>query len=227
MRAAAGEAGVGKETTKNALRRVWGELLATLCTVGVLTVLTLISAFILGRIVQPALDALLGYFSLAVTYLQFVEGASSGVVFLTLFGVVLFLALNLGTLILSMSFFLSKFQKIFQARFNDGTPVATHRRFFKWGVPAVLFVQLFPLLFVFVAEKALDKINASLLEGIRDADQVPWTKIMLAGPLFLVVAYALLFWGARGVKAIGFLFSYKVKPKQARAAAPAQSAEPI
>jgi hypothetical protein len=118
MRAASGELGAGKATTKNAMKRVWGELLATLCTVGVLTVLTFVSAAILGQIVKPALDALLGYFSLAVNYLQFVEGASSGVVFLALFSVVLFLALNLATLILSMSFFLGKCQKIFQARFN-------------------------------------------------------------------------------------------------------------
>jgi len=227
MRAAAGEAGVGRDTTKNAMKRVGGELLATLCTVGVLTVLTFVSAFILGKIVQPALDALLGYFALAVNYLQFVEGASSGVVFLALFSVILFLAVNLATLILSMSFFLGKCQKIFQARFNDGTPIANHKRFFKWGVPAVLFVQVFPLVFVYVAEKALDKINASLLEGIKDADQVPWTKIMLAGPMFLVAAYALMFWGARGFKAIGFLFSYKVKPKAAKAAVPAHAAEPI
>jgi hypothetical protein len=227
MRAASGELDAGKATTKNAMKRVWGELLATLCTVGVLTVLTFVSAAILGQIVKPALDALLGYFSLAVNYLQFVEGASSGVVFLALFSVVLFLALNLATLILSMSLFLGKCQKIFQARFNDGTPVAAHKRFFKWGIPAVLFVQVFPLLFILVAEKALDRINESLLSNIKDADAVPWTKIMLAGPLFLVAAYMLMFWGARGIKAIGFLFSYKVKPKTARAGAASQPAEPV
>ena len=82
MRAASGEAGVAAQTTKSALRRVRGEVLATLCTIGVLIALTFVSAFILSRIVQPAIDALLGYFSLAVSYLQFVEGASSGVVFL-------------------------------------------------------------------------------------------------------------------------------------------------
>jgi hypothetical protein len=226
MRAASGELGAGKATTKNALRRVWGELLATLCTVGVLTVLTLVSAAILGQIVKPALEALLSYFALAVNYLQFVEGASSGVVFLALFSVVLFLALNLATLILSMSFFLGKCQKIFQARFNDGTPIATHKRFFKWGIPSVLFVQVFPLVFILVAQKALERINDSLLSNIKDADAVPWTKIMLAGPFFLVAAYMLMFWGARGIKAIGFLLSYKVKPKTARAV-PAQPAEPV
>ncbi|NVB81102.1 MAG: hypothetical protein HOV81_22085 [Kofleriaceae bacterium] len=211
VRAAAGEVGAGSATTKKAMKRVWGELLATSCTVVVLTVLTILSAAILGQIVKPALDALLGYFSLAVTYLQFVEGASSGVVFLTLFGVVLFLALNLATLILSMSFFLGKCQKIFQQRFNDGVAVGAHRKFFKWAIPSVLFVQLFPLLFVLVAEFALDKINDTLMSGIKDADAVPWTKIMLAGPLFLVVAFALLFWAARGFKAIGFLAGYKIR----------------
>jgi hypothetical protein len=225
MRAAAGYESAGSDTTKRAMKRVWGEMLATLCTVGVLTVLTFFTAFILGRTVQPALDALLGYFSLAVTYLQFVEGASSGVVFLTLFGVILFLALNLATLILSTAFFLGKSQKIFQARFNEGTPLEKHKVFFQWGVPAVLFVQLFPLAFVYFAERALDTINASLLEGIKDADAVPWSKIMLAGPLFLVAAYALMFWGARGFKAIGFLFAYKVKPKAP--AAPTVPAEPV
>jgi hypothetical protein len=227
MLAASGAAGVGAETTRMVMRRVWGEMRATICTIGVLIALTLLSGFVLAKIVKPALDALLAYFSLAVNYLQFVDKPSSGIVFLTLFSIVLFLALNLGTLILSMTFFLGKCQKIFQARFNDGTPLATHKRFFKWGVPAVVFVQFFPLLFIYVAGKALEKINESLLSGIKDADAVPWSKILLAGPLFLVVAYALMFWGARGIKAIGFLFSYKVKPKALRASAPAQPAEPV
>ncbi len=209
MRAASGEAGVGREVTRGALRRVWGELQATLCTIGVLAVLTLISGFILAQIVGPALDSLLGYFSMAVSYLQFVQGANAGLVFLALFGVILFLVFNLATLILSMSFFLGKAQKIFQARFNRGIPVASQQQFFKWGIPSVLLVQVFPWLFVVIAAKVLDAINAKLLAGVVDADQVSWGKLMLAGPLFLVFGYLALFWAARGIKAIGFLFRYK------------------
>jgi hypothetical protein len=211
MRAAAGESGVGRETTKRAMRRVWGELLATICTIGVLTVLTLMSAFVLGQIVGPALDALLNYFSLAVSYLQFVQGASSGTVFLTLFAVILFLVFNLATLILSMSFFLGKSQKIFQQKFNEGVPIATHARFFKLGTLSVVWVQLFPLVFAIVAGKVLLKMNDSIMSGVNDADAVPWGKLMLAGPLFLVVGFALLFWAVRGFKAIRFLQAYKVK----------------
>jgi len=210
-RAAAGEAGVGRDVTKRALGRIVGELKAALCTIGVLAVITLVSGFVLGRIVGPALDALLSYFSLAVSYLQFVDTASATLVFATLFGVLLFLLLNLATLILATSFFIGKAQKIFQQRFNESTPISTHKRFFVWGVPSVLFVLVFPLAFVVVAQRVLERINDSIMSGVTDADHVSWGKLMIAGPLFLVVGYALLFWGARGIKAIRFLQSYKVK----------------
>jgi hypothetical protein len=210
--AASGAAGVGRDVVRKSLRRVGTEFLATLCTIGVLFAITVLSAFVLGRVVGPTLDTLLGYFSLSVNYLQFVEGASSGLVFLALFGVILFLVFNLGTLIVSTVFFLGKSQKIFQQRFNDGVPLSKHARFWKWGIPSVLFVQLFPLLFMLLADFVLTKVFDKLTEGISDADSIPWGKIMLIGPFSLVIGYAVLFWAARGVKAIKFLFAYKVKP---------------
>ena len=223
--AAQGNANAGREVVGKAVKRVKGEMLATICTVGVLTALTLVSAFILGRVVEPALTSLLRYFSVAIQYLQFKEGASSGLVFVSLFGVILFLVLNLAALILSMSFFLGKSQKIFQARFNDGDPLSKHARFFKWGIPAVLLVQVFPLVFAHLGEVILHKVNNSILEGVKDADAVPWGKLMLAGPLVLIVAFAILFWAVRGFKAIRFLQSYRVKPKAPKAGAAA--AQPL
>ena len=224
--AAQGNTNAGREVVAKSIKRVKGELLATLCTVGVLTVLTFISAAILGRIVEPAITSLLRYFSAAISYLQFVEGASSGLVFVSLFGVILFLVLNLAALILSMSFFLGKTQKIFQARFNDGEPIEKHKRFFKWGIPSVLLVQVFPLVFAYLGEILLDKVNDSVMSGVKDAESVPWTKLMLAGPLVLIVAFAILFWAVRGFKAIKFLQSYKVKPK-ARKGAGGEAAQPL
>ena len=215
--AAAGDAAAGRDVTSRAFKRVFGEMKATVCTIAVLVAITLLSGVILGFVVKPAIMALLDYFALAVSYLQYVEGASSGTVFLTLFGVILFLVLNLASLILSMAFFLGKCQKIFQARFNDGTPIKNHARFFKWGIPSVLLVQLFPLLFILVAEKVLDWLNNSSREGITNAANVPWTKLLLAGPIFLVAGYLVMFWAFRGIKAIRFLFSYKVKPKAPKA----------
>ena len=226
--AASGKAGVGRDTTKKAMSRVSGELLATLCTLGVLAVLTFLSAAVLGRIVSPALHELLWYFALSVDYLQFVEGASSGLVFLALFGVILFLVLNLAVLILSMSFFLGKCQRIFQQKFNEKVPLDTHKRFFSWGIPAVIFVQLLPWLYSLIADTALLKINDSLLDVGLDADKISWTKLMLAGPAFLVVGFLVVFWAARGIKAIGFLASYKVKPQSRKPSVPGHTpGEPV
>jgi len=214
--AARGYGGAGREVVRNALRRVRGELLATMCTIGVLIVMTFLSAIVLGQLVGPILDVLLRYFALSVTYLQFKEGASSGLVFVTLFGVILFLVLNLACLILSMSFFLGKCQKIFQVRFNDGSPLIRHLTFWKWGVPSVVLVQLFPLVFALLAGVGLEWINDRVMSGAHDADSVSWGTLMLAGPAFLVVAYIALFWAARGVAAIKFLAGYKVTQKARR-----------
>jgi len=134
-------------------------------------------------------------------------------VFVTLFGVVLFLVLELAALILSMSLFLGKCQQIFQRRFGEGAPIANHARFFKWGVPAVLLVQLFPLGFVYAAGFCLEQINDSLLANVTDAEAVPWKQLLFAGPAFLVVGFAVTFWAVRGVAAIKFLRGYKPKAK--------------
>ncbi len=201
----------GGDVVRRALGRVGGELKATLCTIGVLAAITLLSSVILSEIVGPAIASLLEYFSLAINYLQFVEGASSGLVFIALFGVILFLVLNLATLILSMGFFLGKSQKIFQARFNAQVPLETHKHFFKWGVPSVVWIQLFPWLFVMIASRILLAINDSLTGGELNADAISWTKLLVVGPLFLVVAYIVMFWAVRGFKAIRFVQSYKVK----------------
>ena len=215
-RAASGEAGVGKEVVANSLRRVKGELLASLGVIGLLVVITLLSGWVLGQVVKPALDAFLTYFSLTVTYLQFAEGASSGLVFMTLFGVILFLVLNLATLILSSAFFLGKSQKIFQARFNEGTPIANHKRFFMWGVPSVLLVQVYPWIFMFIASKILAAVQDNAMDGELTAESVSWGKMLMAGPAMLVVGFVVIFWAVRGVKAIKFLATYKVKPKKSK-----------
>ncbi len=206
---AAGRAGAGSDVVKQSGRRVIGELKATICTVGVLVVLTILSATVLGAMAKPALKAFLEYFAKSVNYLMFTEGSSSGLVFVALFAVILFLVLNLATLILSMAFFLGKTQKIFQQKFNEGTPLSTHARFFKWGTPSVLLVQIFPMIFAFVVARLLSAIND--ISGVKDAEAVSWTKTLLMGPLVLVVAFIILFWAVRGIKAIKFLATYKVK----------------
>jgi len=199
----------GKVVIKRALRRIAGELLAALCTLGVLIVLTIIAGLVLGQVVVPALEALLQYFTLAVIYLNFVDGASSGLVFVMLFSVILFLVMNLAAVIAGMTLFLGKSQKIFQRKFNDRVPLREHKRFWTWGPVALLVAQLVPWLYLVGARWLIEKINNKLAEGVTGADSIPWTPVMLIGPLFLVVGFATVFWAARGMKALKFLATYK------------------
>ena len=53
--------------------------------------------------------------------------------------------------------------------------------------------------------------NESLTAGATSASQINWKALLLGGPLALVFLYLLLFWAARGVKAITFMFTYKPK----------------
>ena len=205
---AAGDVAAGKGAVKDAGRRILGEVLATLCTIGVLGGLTLFAAVVLGRLVQPALDALIQYFSVAVIYLQVQAGASSGLVFVMLISVILFLALNLAAIILAMAFFLGKCQKIFQQRFHDKVPLRAHARFWKWGVPSVLVAMLVPLLYMVLSRWGIDKIANAI---IGDGQDIKWSLLMLSGPLLLVLGFVVVFWAARGVKALKFLATYKVK----------------
>ncbi len=207
--AASGQGSTG--VVQRAMRRVGGEMVATVCTLGVLVLLTLLSGFILGQVVEPALDSIISYFSLAVIYLQWVEGASTAQVMLMLFSVILFLVFNLAVVILSMSFFLGKSQKIFQQRFNDGVPLSAHRRWWIWGPAAVLLAQLLPWLYVQVAAIGVEKIENRVTAGVTDADKLSWTMLMLPGPLFLIVGFLIFYWAARGLKSIGFLATYQVK----------------
>jgi hypothetical protein len=205
---AAGDVAAGKSAVKDAGRRIFGEVLATLCTIGVLGGLTLFASVVLGRLVQPALDSLIQYFGVAVIYLQVQAGASSGLVFVMLISVILFLALNLAAIILSMALFLGKCQKIFQQRFHDKVPLRAHARFWTWGVPSVLVAMLVPLLYMVLARWGIDKIANAI---IGDGEDIKWSLLMLSGPLLLVLGFVAMFWAARGVKALEFLATYRVK----------------
>jgi hypothetical protein len=201
--------GSGGDVIRKAMRRVGGEIVVALCTVGVLFVLTLVSGAILGFVVKPALYSIIEFFGTAIIYLQLVQGASSGLIFASLFGVIFFLILNLAAIILAMSFFLGKSQKIFQRRFHDQQPLRAHAHFWKWGTVSVLVAQLVPLVFMVFAAWALEKIETKL---IGDGTSIPWAAVMLVGPLFLVLGFGLFMWGLRAIKGIAFLAKYKVPP---------------
>lgn len=206
-RMAAGTQTSAMATVKLALRRLGGEVGATACTLVVLFVLTTLSATVLGRLLPMAIDSLIQFFGAAILYLQVDGHASSGVVFAALFGVVLFLALNLAVIVLSSGFFLGKVQKIFQARWNGGVPLAAHREFWTWGSLSLIVAQLVPFVFMFVGWKLVDWFASRM---IGDGSDIKWKTLFLGGVGILVVGFLVTFWAARGLKGLVFLARYKV-----------------
>jgi hypothetical protein len=208
--AAASGTANARDVLHNTVRTIGRELLVALCTLGVLFVLTLVTGAILGYVVQPAVYSLIEFFGTAIIYLQVQPGASSGLVFVSLFGVILFLVANIAVIVVAVSTFLGKAQKVFQRRFHDRVPLAHHRALWIRGSLAVLATQLVPLAFMFASSWLLEKIESHLASGASDPTDIPWAAVMLVGPAFLLLGFTLVMWASRTFKALGFLMKYKV-----------------
>jgi hypothetical protein len=221
-RMAAGTQGSALATIRLALRRLGGEVVATGGTLLALVGLTVLSALALGQLLPLAVDSLIQFFGTAVLYLQVEPAASSGVVFVSLLGVVLFLVLNLAAIVLSGAFFLGKLQKILQARCNGGVALSSHARFWRRGVASLLVAQLVPVVFMVAGWKVVDWFATRM---IGDGSAIRWKSILVGGPAILVLGFVLVFWAARGLAGLTLLARYKVAP--APGPTPAPRAHPL
>jgi hypothetical protein len=204
-RVAAGEEGIAKQVLASSMKRIGREMLATLALIGVLIAVTLVSSSLLSGAVHPAVGLLIEYLCQCIYYVQLAPGASSRIILLSLGGVILFLVLNLGILIASATLFLGKTQKIFQQRFQDGVPLGKHKKFFLWGILALVWAQVFPTLFVYAADPVVDR----LLDPPQKGEEIPWTLLLVSGPLAVVVLFLFLAWALRVFKGLGHILKYK------------------
>ena len=95
-------------------------------------------------------------------------------------------------------------------------PLSTHAAWWKWGAASALFALVLPLAYLFLAKTAIGAVERKIMDSVTDAEKVNWTLILFATPLLLVVGFVVFLWAARGVKALGFLAKYKVKPPVAQ-----------
>jgi hypothetical protein len=214
-----GRAAAGEDTrgvVRTALKFVGNELLATLCLIGALIVVTMVSAETVSLAVTPAVGTFLDTFFADVVYVQ-TPHASSGLIFGSLAGTIVFLALNVLILLVANSAFLGKFHKIFQAKFQQKVPLSAHKKFWIWGVLSLVWLQLFPMLFMRAADPLLEKI----VEKGFAKEEANWSFILSATPLVLVGGFLFLLWAVRGLKALIWLFKYKPQ-----AVAASESTEP-
>jgi len=210
-RAASSTGASGGDVFRHSMRQVGEELVAMVASLAVLVVISLVASVALGRVLQPALATLISYFTIGVMYLRFVDDASSTMVLVMMASVVVFLVLNLAVIILSTTFFLAKTHWIFQQRCADKVPLGTHRRFWRWGTAALVWSLVFPWLYLLGARAGIEQINGNVMFGARDAAQVNWHVLMIAGPLLLVVGFIVALWASRAYAGLRFLMSYDVR----------------
>jgi hypothetical protein len=210
----AAEGGDPKGIVKEAFQFVGREVVAALGLIAFLVALTLISAEAMALAVKPAVKCFLDMFFLNIIYMQQLN-ASTGLLYGSLGSVVFFLVVNIAMIIVSSAFYLGKVHKIFQARMHEKVPLGTHKKFWVWGTLGVLFVQFFPFLFMLGGEPLVDY----LVEKGFAKDDPNWTMGLLSGPLVIAVGFLVLFWAARGFKALRFMMKYPPNGVAAPAAA--------
>lgn len=205
-RAAAGEI-KGSEAVKSVFRTIGREFKATLLFILAVIVIAIVTGILLTLAVSPATEALLAYVLVSIIYLMVDTNASTGVVYTSLIGSMIFLVLAVAVVIVGSAFFLGKFQRIAKLKYHHRLPLKTHKRFFTLGMVAMIWAMLLPFFFVLGAAELIDFVtNATQPKG--EDDMPNWSAMLLSGPLILVAGFALVFWALRGVKALGFIKKY-------------------
>jgi hypothetical protein len=218
-RAATGEAHAGRRLLGQTLRQVGRELLVIVCFVVALLGVTVVSGFILAHVVAPAMSALLWFLISAFLYLQVQPDAATGLMLTSLIAVVVYLVLNVAIVTIASILFLAKIQKIFRGKFHAKVPLGAHARFWRWGALSFAWAEVLPFLFVLATAPAVVRIFERFLHG----DDPSYLGAMLVSGAIFAVGLPVVFWAARGVKALVFLLRYKQAPAEAGMPATAAS----
>src|SRR5690606_31260331 len=104
----------------------------------------------------------------------------------------------------AMSFYISTARKILRARFHFGDPFGAYKSFFVFGTASLVGVQVAPLIYVNAVNYYTFNVFDPDLEALTAGD-------MLFVPLTSLVLLPLLFWAARGLKALSYIRSYPVR----------------
>lgn len=201
----AAEGGRAGDVVRMVFRRVKGELFATLCLVGTLAGLTILSGLALRASVEPAVESFLSTLFLAAMYIQTAK-VSSLVLFGSLGLAALVLVLNLGVVMAGTAGVLGKLHKIFQRKFHDGVPLSAHRQFWRRAPLALATCFLFPLAYDWLSEKAVEK----LLEHTLESSDPSFASALIGAPGLVVGGFVVAFALCFGFHSLIFLFRYPV-----------------
>ena len=181
---------------------VFAELKSVLPFLAMVLVLLPLTGVFLAIAVKPLIDLLLSYFLLTMFYILFAE-ASPFVLYASLGGAIMLLVAILAVYILGMVFFIGTVRKILRSLFHFRHRVSEYKKFWLWGSLSMLWILLLPVGFVM----GLDYVAFELFEPNVES---LGAKDMMLVPVTALIAFPVLFWAARGFKALGFIKKYPV-----------------
>ena len=187
-------------------KRVFNEVLATLGTVGVLFVITLINAFALSFVAYPAMSMFVVELMATLQYVFVEPGASKAFVYIALTGVFVFLLLAVVSIVASSTLYVGKIQAILRGKLNQGIPLSTHKKFFTWQSLAVLWCIALPMGVLVGMSELADYLADKGTSG----EKFDWSLALLPAPLGLVLGFLVIFVAAFGLKALLSIAKYKV-----------------
>lgn len=206
-RAASGEAAVARRVLGDTFRRLGREGLVVLFVIFVFLVVSMVSGILLVMVMAPAVNMFLSFMMVSFMYIQAEPEVSSFLIFVCLAATMTFVLLNLVVITVSSMIYVAKVHRAFQAKFHDKVPLGRQRRLWGRGFLCMLWAQTLPFVFVFGAS-----LLVAWLMGLAMANGAPnWTLTFLIGPAVLFLLFLLVYWAARGIKAIQFLWRYRVE----------------
>lgn len=204
-RAVTGEPGIARKIVGVTFRKIGRELLSVLVLIVTFIAVTLLSGIALSLLVEPAMEAVIAFLTTTFLYLQVDPDAATGLILVAIAGVGLFLVANIAAVTLSSAFFLSRVQAIFRQRFHEKVPLRAHARFWKRGTVSLVWAQLLLVLFVLGALPIVKWIFGAFLDG----EHPSFVGAMLAASAVLFLGLLLVYFVARGFRALLFLIRYK------------------
>lgn len=209
--AARADGATDAEVTRRAKLLVLSELKLIGPYLAVVLVFLPIVGMFLGAVMRPLLEMVILEALLTVFYIIFNE-ASGFVIYASFGSTILLLAITIAVYIVAMGTFLGTVRNILRSRFYFGQKLGQYKKFASWGLGAILLVMVIPVVHSYAANLIFrgtkENLDIMKLSGGQ----------MLTVPLLSLLLFPIVFWAARGFKALQYIKKFPVKLELATAA---------
>lgn len=198
---AAASPGAADQASKRAMMAVKSELKSIVPFLLMIMILLPVTGFFLALAMEPLVEMLIGYSLLTLFYILFTE-ASPFVIYTSLGCAMVLLVMCLGAYMTAMGTVLGQTRKIFRAIFLLGYRFADFKRFWVWSGAAAFVMLALPFAYAY---------GAIAVARIAQSDDGSFgAKDLLLVPVPALLLFPVMFWAARGWKALQFIKKYPV-----------------